>query len=215
MSDSDTVVINAAGTGSRLGLNIPKSLVSIAGKSLIERQLTLLSDVEHVTVVVGFKGRELVNVIWQIRRDVVVVINHNYAYTGTAHSLALGAKTAKSRVISLDGDLLIDSRDFNKFLNIRENMLGVTSKKSKLPVLARVENGLVNEMDYDIKSSLEWTGLMNLERDKVMQIGSSHVFEGIKKFLPIKALEINCFEIDEPMDIIDAEIWISSLNKTI
>ena len=215
MSDSYTVVINAAGTGSRLGLDIPKSLVPIAGKTLIERQLISLSDVEHVTVVVGYKGRELVDAIWQIRRDVLVLINHDYAHTGTAHSLALGAKTAKSRVVSLDGDLLVDPRDYNKFLNNRENVLGVTSKKSKLPVLAHVENGLVKDMDYDIKSGLEWSGLMSLERDKVMQIGSSHVFEGIKKFLPIKAIDVNCFEIDEPMDISGAEIWISNLYKII
>jgi len=213
MSDSYTVVINAAGTGSRIGLDIPKSLVSIAGKTLIERQLISLSDVEHVTVVVGFKGRELVDAIWQIRRDVLVVINHNYAHTGTAHSLALGAKIAKSRIISLDGDLLVNPSDFNKFLNSRENVLGVTPKKSKLPVLVHVENGLVNDMDYDIKSGLEWSGLMSLERDKVMQIGSSHVFEGIKKFLPIKAFKINSFEIDEPMDISDAEIWVSNFIK--
>ena len=35
MSTSRTVIINAAGIGSRLGMNIPKTLISIHGKPVI------------------------------------------------------------------------------------------------------------------------------------------------------------------------------------
>jgi choline kinase len=214
MSNSCTVVINAAGTGSRLGLNLPKSLVTVAGKTLIEHQLNLLKDVEDVTIVVGFKGRELVDVIWQIRRNVLVAINHDYLNTGTAHSLSIGARTTKSRIVSLDGDLLVEAKDFKQILDKSENYLGLSPRKSKLPVLANVKNNSVLDLSFDIDTNLEWTGLMNIENNKARQIGSNHVFEGLKRYLPIKAININCFEIDEAQDISEAEIWFRNLKDS-
>ena len=50
-----TVIISCAGMGTRLGLNIPKCLVEINGKTLLEIQLQQLEDVEDVRIVVGYK----------------------------------------------------------------------------------------------------------------------------------------------------------------
>ena len=50
-----TVIISCAGVGSRLGLNIPKCLVEINNKSLLEFQLEQLQDVDDIRVVVGYK----------------------------------------------------------------------------------------------------------------------------------------------------------------
>lgn len=208
MSVVNTVVINAAGTGSRVGLNIPKSMIEINGKTIIERQLNQLRDVENVVVVVGFKGRELSDLIWQIRRDITIAVNHRYQSTGTASSFVIGSQVATSRVVSLDGDLIVASNDMYRMLNSQEDLVGVAKKRSKLPVLARLHNSKVMEMGFDLASDQEWTGLLNIERSKALQFGESHVFEGLKNFLPLKAEKIDCFEIDEPDDIIEAETWL-------
>ena len=55
MAPVATVVICAAGTGSRLGVGVPKCLVSIDGRSIIDRQLDLLEDVPEVRVTVGYR----------------------------------------------------------------------------------------------------------------------------------------------------------------
>ncbi len=211
MSTSNTVVINAAGTGSRIGLGIPKSMIEIDGRTLIERQLKQLVDVENVIVVVGFCGRELTDLIWQIRRDVTIVVNHDYHRTGSAESFVLGSRIATPRIISLDGDLLVETSNLLTFLNSNENLVGVTQKKSKLPVLVDVENHYAQDMGFNLSSDKEWTGLLSIDRNKALQLGSAHIFQGLKQFLPIKAVTINCFEIDEPDDILNAEKWLLDL----
>ena len=213
MSVISTVIINAAGTGSRIGLNIPKSMIEINGKSLIERQLDLLSEVENIVAVVGFQGRELTDLIWQIRRDVIIAVNHNYQSTGTASSFVIGSQVASNRVISLDGDLIVASSDMAKFLSSSEDLVGVSAKRSKLPVLAKMQNSSVIDMGFELDSDHEWTGLLSIERSKALQFGDSHVFQGLKKFLPLKAEKIDCFEIDEPEDILNAEIWLRHLEE--
>jgi choline kinase len=211
LSAANTIVINAAGTGTRLGLNVPKSMVELNGKSIIERQLAQLQDVENIVVVVGFRGRELTDLIWQLRRDVLIVINHNYQSSGTAKSLVMGSKLASSRVVSLDGDLLVDTNDLKKFVNSSGDLIGVIDKKSKLPVLVDLEDSSVKGMDFDLNSNIEWTGLLSIERTRALKLGNNHVFEGLRQFLPIKAVTINCFEIDEPEDIPEAENWLKNL----
>src|SRR5690606_7919343 len=51
----ETAVICAAGTGSRLGVGVPKCLISVDGRSIIDRQLDLLVDVPDVRVAVGYR----------------------------------------------------------------------------------------------------------------------------------------------------------------
>lgn len=214
MPITDTVVINAAGTGTRLGLNIPKSMVEVGGKSLIERQLGQLQDFENIVVVVGFKGRELTDQIWQLRRDVLIAVNHEYQHTGSAHSFVIGSRVAKSRVVSLDGDLLVETSDLYRFIHSTDNLVGISPKKSKLPVLVKIDDSIALDMNFDLDSHMEWTGLLSIEKNKAIQLGSAHIFEGLKYFLPMKTLPINCFEIDEPEDILEAEIWLKSLEMT-
>lgn len=208
MSITNTVVINAAGTGTRLGLNVPKSMVEVSGKSLIHRQLMQLSFLENVTVVVGFRGRELVDHIWDVRRDVKIVINHDYLNTGTAGSFVLGARTATNRVISLDGDLLIETIDLVNFVQQDANFVGVTNRKSKLPVLVELNGDKVTKMGFEVESDLEWTGLVNIQKEIALSLGANHVFQGLDTHLPISAVQVNCFEIDEPEDILNAESWL-------
>jgi choline kinase len=208
MPATNTVVINAAGTGTRLGLNTPKSMVNINGVSLIHRQLRQLEFLENITVVVGFKGRELVDHIWDVRRDVKIVINHDYLNTGTARSLVLGASSATERVISLDGDLLIENSDLNNFVQQDVNLVGITAHKSKLPVLVELSNDKVITMGFELESEFEWTGLVNIEKGIAVTLGSQHVFSGLNAHLPISSVQINCVEIDEPEDILIAESWL-------
>lgn len=66
MSDAVTVV-SAAGLGTRLGLNKPKSLVEVAGKPVLQWQLEMLRDVEDVIVVAGFQAKAVVELVRDLR----------------------------------------------------------------------------------------------------------------------------------------------------
>ena len=180
MSNSVSIVINAAGVGSRLGLNIPKSLVSIHGRQLIDWQFSVIpSDIE-VIVVVGFKGRELADTVKKLRPDASIVINHNYHQTQAAGSFKLGAKIGGSRLLSLDGDLLTTEAILKKFIYSESNLLGLSQVNSVTPVYSEVSKDNVINFSYEVETSFEWTGLANLSRDLCADLGERHMFQGIQ-----------------------------------
>jgi choline kinase len=203
-----TVVICAAGTGSRLGLSVPKSLVRLFGKTLIEWQLLQLANVEDIVVVVGFKGAELSDVVKKIRPDAKIVENPNFQTTKTASSLVIGAGLAKERVVALDGDILISNKSLDIFLSSDNDLLGVMKTESVEPHGVLLEDGLLKEF-YDSKSSeFEWVGPLNISRENCLKLGSGHVFEGLTNFLPLPAVEVDLVEIDFPIDLERAEKWL-------
>ena len=80
-------VICAAGLGSRLGKNMPKTLVNITeDKRIIDHQLELVKDFEIVSLVVGYKCEGFKN-------------------NSTAFSIDLATKDFDEPYVSIDGDL--------------------------------------------------------------------------------------------------------------
>lgn len=208
MQASRSVVINAAGIGRRIGAGKPKSLIELQGKPIIQWQLEQLTQVSEVIVVVGFKAKTMIQLIHSLREDVTIVVNQQYFSTGTAASLSLGSEIAGDRVVSLDGDLLVRTKDLERFINSDEDLLGITRTDSATPVYAELANGYVTEFGFSKKSDFEWSGLVSISKSSGIKLGSRHVFEGLLNFLPIRYGEISCVEIDEPSDILKAEKWL-------
>ncbi|MFC1999181.1 GNAT family N-acetyltransferase [Chloroflexota bacterium] len=102
-------IILAAGMGTRMGIDFPKSLLKINERTLLEHHVTGLRDigVEDIYVVTGFAAD-------QFPQDLGVTYVHNDAFeeSGNAHSflLALGWCGLDDHVVVLDGDLLLDHR---------------------------------------------------------------------------------------------------------
>lgn len=111
MSFIKHAVICAAGMGTRLGMNMPKCLVKIGDKAIIEYQLELLKDVEDIRIVVGFMEEKVIEHVLKIRNDVIFVRNSRYQITTNAYSLSLGSKHLREPYIMLDGDLLIEKNN--------------------------------------------------------------------------------------------------------
>ena len=212
MQNSGTVVISAAGRGTRLQQNTPKSLVKLQGRTIIEWQLRQLTEVQDIVVVVGFQGRELANEVWKFRPDVTIAINHDFSTTRTAASLRIGARVAKERVIGLDGDVLVSQESLRFFLESNEDLLGIMKVGSTDPHKVKYSEGLVWEFDTDAPTEWEWTGPLSISKTRCMEIGDGHVYEGLKNQLPIKGVPIDGIEIDYPQDIQRAEDWISAQN---
>ena len=99
MSSSRTIIINAAGIGSRLGMNIPKTLVKINGKPLIYWILNALKKEKNIRIVVGYKAIDLIKYVSKIRKDIIFVNNKNYFKTGTASSFLLGCNNLSTKML--------------------------------------------------------------------------------------------------------------------
>lgn len=200
----DTVVICAAGLGSRLGLDTPKCLVKIGNHPLIYYLLKVLKDVKNVRMVVGFKEEEVINYVRSIRKDVLFIRNKNYMSTTNSYSLYLGSYDLKAPFMNIDGDMYIDQANFDKFcLSIHENedLIGVTKSYTEDAVLVKVnDKNEVVAFSRDKISDLEWTGIAYFSNITISKEGK-YVYQEIEKYLPVKAIEIECFEIDTPRDL--------------
>ncbi len=120
MSDSrhrSTAVLLAAGLGSRLRPlteALPKPLVEVAGRSMLERALSAVSaaGISRTVVVTGYR-RELVAArLAGASAAAVDVLNPEYATTGTAQSLraaiASGTVPGDDDLVIVEGDMVFD-----------------------------------------------------------------------------------------------------------
>jgi choline kinase len=212
MQTSISVVISAAGVGSRMGLDIPKSLIQIRGCSLIERQLGLLDKLVELIVVVGFRAEQVAREVWGTRPDAIIVLNHRYQTTGTASSLSLGAKVSSERLVGLDGDVLLSKASIDGFLNSHENLLGIMPLSSNNPHKVKIEKGFVTEFDTPEVSEWEWTGPINITKFECQDIGDRHVYQGVVNLLPMKAMKVDGIELDYQDDIMRCEEWLDGQN---
>lgn len=210
MSSSLTVVISAAGIGSRLDYGLPKSLVPVHGRPLIDWQLDILRD-HDVIVVAGFRAAEVAAHLGRVRPDVPIVLNHRFRDTGTAASLRLGAALAQDWIVSLDGDLLVEPDHLRDWVSGTGARLGVTPRITTEAVGVTIDDaGFAQAMDFGIESDYEWNGLLRLPRELVLGFGDGHVFQSLLPMLPIEASIGDCVEVDHPHDLDRAASWLAA-----
>lgn len=198
-------IISAAGLGSRLGLNMPKCLVKINDRAIIDYQLELLKDVENVRVVVGFMEDDVIDYVKSIRDDVLFVRNPYFSTTSNCFSLYLATYDIKEEFVTIDGDLLIPRKSFRKFKNeIKkgQSLIGITKSKTEDAVFVDYDEktGKIKEFRRDINFGYEWSGLANLSKIKINK-ESQYIYHILEQNLPLLGCEIECFEIDTPADL--------------
>ncbi|HEU5080264.1 MAG TPA: NTP transferase domain-containing protein [Opitutaceae bacterium] len=110
-----TAVILAAGMGTRLRAvhaEKPKGFVEIDGTAIIARSLALLeaAGVRDIVLVAGW--RDDVYRAFLARRfpGVRVLVNRDFATTGSLASLRLGAAAVESDILVVESDLLYEAR---------------------------------------------------------------------------------------------------------
>jgi len=209
MSPVRHAVITAAGIGSRLGLNLPKCLVPVGGKRVIDYQLALLKDVEDLRIVVGFHRDLVIEHVKATRPDAIFVCNHQYANTTTLQSLYLGTKGLQLPFVSVDGDVIFQPESFRKFLQMCGETMPLTAispAASTDAIYAEVdsEGTILKGLTRVSGSPWEWPGLSYL-CPSMIQDNPTFIYQQIEKFLPMKVCQIKCWEIDTPQDLVRAD----------
>jgi GTP:adenosylcobinamide-phosphate guanylyltransferase len=189
-------IICGAGFGSRLGLKLPKILVEVHGRTILDYQLEALKDVEEIRIVAGYKS-DLVVETCKKYQNVKIFFNHDYATTGVPHSIRIASEDLDEETLIVDGDLIFDPIKFdNKCICIK-------IPNSEEPVYANVSEENVIGFNR-IKGTYEWA-CMCVVNPKIFNPSDKYVFESLERHLPIKHKLIEALEIDTISDLRNAE----------
>ncbi|OGT08839.1 MAG: hypothetical protein A2X78_03020 [Gammaproteobacteria bacterium GWE2_37_16] len=211
MSAIKHVVITAAGIGSRLGMNIPKCLVPVANKCIIDYQLALLEDIEDVRIVVGFMREEVILHVKKIRPDAIFVCNHQYATTTTLQSLFLGVKRLKEAVLIIDGDVIPEAVSFKNFLQYCKHHTAPLTTICRAATSDAVyavadptdDQNILNIMQFrrHPATPFEWPGISFIQPETIKN-EKTFIYQRLEHQLPLPAYIIKCWEVDTPEDLL-------------
>jgi choline kinase len=174
-------IILAAGKGSRLGSvtkNIPKGMLEVFGKTLIERQIEIYRNcgIEDITIVTGYKN-EIINY-----SNVDYILNQNYATTNINESLFCASKKLNDEVIISYTDIIFEQKIIQQMLefsgdigiavnlNWRKNYEGRNFHPKSEAENVLIENETICEIRKNISKNTfnqqigEFLGIMKLSQ---------------------------------------------------
>ena len=174
-------LILAAGIGKRLKSNVPKILLKIGSKTLLERHLeNLLSlGVKKIGIVIGYQSKHLVNFIKKIDNDKNIETFTNTRYRlGSVVSLICANKFfhLKGNLILMDGDVLYHKKVLKKLINSKKKDCLLIDKKfeeGKEPVKVCIKDkkicdfGKIVNQDFDFQG--ESIGFFNFSNNSSMK----------------------------------------------
>lgn len=149
------VVILAAGPATRLlplTKDIPKCLVKINGRPLIEMQLEMLlaNGLTDITIVVGHHGDQVKK---HIGSRAQYIENKEYLSTNSAFSLWLAREQIREGFIHLNGDLIVHKHIMAKLLAAsEENAIMINRKPILTSDMQKVsmDGNLIKHMSKDL-----------------------------------------------------------------
>ena len=216
-------IILAAGIGKRLGniSLVPKCLIEIGEKTLLERQIDILTSCgiskEDILVVIGEEGEawseENRQKVKNLHKN--VLINTKNLETGNSHSLWLALRGINENVIFLDGDLFFSKEAINKLLNSSHSsaLLTTNEKTPQRGNLVLVKGDRVLGIGPNFETDRVYTGIAKFGRDflqKFKEEMESKDYSKTNLDVPIYQICFNNFIHN--VDLYDFKIKDSFLN---
>ncbi|MEK9135001.1 MAG: bifunctional sugar-1-phosphate nucleotidylyltransferase/acetyltransferase [Patescibacteria group bacterium] len=190
-------VILAAGESTRtypLTLTRPKSLLRIAGKTIIEHNLEQLDGIaDEVFLVVGYKEEMMKKYLGNKFRNIKINYLQQDQRLGTAHALGIAEKEIEGGFILMAGDDLYSKQDIIKCLKHKNCVLAQKKKDiSRFGVLLAEGRKVkkIIEKPKNFVSDLANTGLY---------VFSKEIFSALKK---IKKSERHEYELTDAIGIL-------------
>ncbi len=176
------IIIPMAGVGTRMRphtLTIPKPLISIAGKSIVQHLIERIDSVieekiEEIAFVIGDFGSEVENELKNIAKKVGAVPKIYYQHTpkGTGHAIWCASESLKGKVVIAFADTLFYA-DF-KIKDTDEAIIWVQKVKnpSSFGVVTLDKNNIINgfvEKPKEFVSDLAIIGIYYYKSGELLQ----------------------------------------------
>lgn len=116
------LVILASGMGTRLNKKMPKCLVSIKNKTLLERIINASQGFDKVIVVGGYKIN-LIKKIINNKKNIYIVNNRDFKTTNMVESFFKAYRKINNDVIITYSDILFDQSLFKQMTSFNKNHL--------------------------------------------------------------------------------------------
>lgn len=227
-------IILAAGQGKRLenhANNLPKCLLRVGNRKLLDYQLDCLSSLGIIDVVMmlGFRGDAIREHLAHYKdMHFTFLENSEYVSTNTAYSLWLARNEMTDDFLYLNADVLFDPEIIRRLINSpKKNSLAVLRKSTEVEEVKVILDGIwVKSIGKKIASRDaygEFIGVAKFSKnicllfasvlDQVItkQGGKQKFFEvALEKMLShvhiaaIDVTDLPCIEIDFPEDLIEA-----------
>ncbi|MCB9060183.1 MAG: phosphocholine cytidylyltransferase family protein [Halobacteriovoraceae bacterium] len=122
-----TAIVLAAGYGSRIKemVDIPKCLIELNGKTLLERNFEIWKNlnIKKVTLVLGHKKEMIEDLVEKYTEhfEFNLCVNEDYYNKGNTYSLMLGLKDVTGPSLIFDADLVYDQNILEEFISDDHN----------------------------------------------------------------------------------------------
>lgn len=204
-------VILAAGKGTRLRPltdNMPKPLVEVAGKPLLEHIVdSLPSAVKELIIVTGYLEEKIKDYCGSEFKGRKVIYVTQKEQKGTAHALWLCREHIKGRFLFMFADDLHGTHDIARATSYTRSMLTyTTSTPERFGIVVRHPDGTLAEMiekPTRPPSNLASTGVMVLDKN-IFDYELKHEKNG-EFYLTDVIAE---YAIDHPIAVVEQQIWI-------
>jgi len=221
-------VILAAGKSTRmypLTLYIPKPLLKINGKTIIERNLETIGFlVKDLIIVVGYKKEKIIDTLGSNFNGLGIEYIEQKEQLGTAHALSLVSSKINDRFILMMGDDLYSTQDIEKCTSYDNSILTAKVEKPENFGVVVCKDGILADLiekPQDFISNKISTGLYVLNKSIFSYIkdirkssrGEMEIPDVIKVMIKHK-LKIHCVDstfwhpIAYPQDLLRADIAI-------
>ena len=159
-------LILAAGIGKRLNSNIPKILLKLGQKTLLERhyQNFVNADINKIGLVVGFQKKKIEDLIKKIDKENRITIFRNEDFSrGSVVSLVKASKffDDKEEIILMDGDVLYHQDIFQRLVNSKNKncfLLDRNIEDGEEPVKISVKKNHICDFGKKIKKNFDFYG---------------------------------------------------------
>lgn len=232
-------IILAAGTGSRLRpytQNLPKCLIKIKGRAILERQISLLRTcgVKDILVVCGFHAGK-VKLFCKQFKGVEVIFNPFYASSNSVVSVWLSMVKWNSGLFFINSDILLDSFLLKKVMRDNAQISVLVKKGEKDGYRVRLKGQNVKEMGMGISEKFTfgaYAGITKINKSVLKPFASAlddwlesgHFddwYEGVvsemaRKGFRVKPILTDSYfwhEIDTPQDLKQTRFLLKSDTK--
>ena len=159
-------LILAAGIGKRLKVSLPKILLKIGNRSLLERHYdNLLSlGVKKIGIVVGYKSQYLIKCIKEIDKKKKIKIIKNPKYKlGSIVSLVCASSFFYERgeLILMDGDVLYDKKILKKLIDTKKKdtlLIDKHFESGEEPVKVCIKNNKIYDFGKNVDNNFDFQG---------------------------------------------------------